>query len=109
MQSDNSEAFRLKLYKQKVIFPFKWQKWYEGQNALQDANADLSNCNLLQLSMYFSLIFRADRFSDGTIQHCLDNSVLDKMMKRGGDYLKECNKAKSEIAGPVCSIACKHL
>jgi hypothetical protein len=35
----------------------------------------------LQISRYLSSNFRADRFSYATIQQCLDNSVLDKLMK----------------------------
>jgi len=31
--------------------------------------------------MYLTTIFRADRFSNGTIQQCLDNGVLDKLMR----------------------------
>src|SRR5215217_3802977 len=29
MKSDNFHAFHQKLYEQKIIFPFKWHKWYE--------------------------------------------------------------------------------
>jgi hypothetical protein len=81
-QSDSFDAFHQKLYEQRVIFSFKWHKLQEGLKALKDPTADFSNCNLLQLSMYLTLIFRSDRFSNGTIQQCLDNGVLDKLMSR---------------------------
>jgi hypothetical protein len=32
--------------------------------------------------MYLTAIFRADRFSDGTIQQFLKNGVLDRLMNR---------------------------
>jgi hypothetical protein len=82
MQSDSFKAFHQKLYEQQIIFSFKWQKWAAGQKTFQDLNVDFSSCSLLQLSMYLTLIFRADRFSGGTIQQCLDNGVLDKLMNR---------------------------
>lgn len=73
MESDSFHAFHQKLYEQKIIFSFKWNKWYEGQKILEDSAADFSKCSLLQLSMYLTTIFRADRFSEGTIQQCLEN------------------------------------
>jgi hypothetical protein len=82
MQSDSFKAFHQKLHEQQIIFSFKWQKWAAGQKTFQDLNVDFSICSLLQLSMYLTLIFRADRFSGGTIQQCLDNGVLDKLMNR---------------------------
>ena len=82
MESDSFHAFHQKLYEQKIIFPFKWHKWYAGQKELQDSDADFSKCSLLKMSMYLTAIFRADRFSDGTIQQCLDNGTLHKLMKR---------------------------
>jgi hypothetical protein len=82
IKSDNFQAFHQKLYEQKIIFPFKWFKWYQGQDILENPDANFSNCSLLQISMYLTLIFRADRFSDGTIQQCLDNGVLNKLMNR---------------------------
>jgi hypothetical protein len=82
LQSDSFHAFHQKLYEQKIIFAFKWQKWTEGMKALQDSNVDLSNSSLLQLSMYLTLIFRADRFNNGITQQCLRNGVLDKLIKR---------------------------
>jgi hypothetical protein len=82
VQSDCFEAFHYKLYEQKIIFSFYWQKWAEGERALQDLNSEFSTCSLLQLPMYLTLIFRSDRFSNGTIQQCLQNGVLDKLMSR---------------------------
>jgi hypothetical protein len=82
LQSDSFDAFHQKLYEQQIIFSFKWQKWTEGITILQDPTADFSYCSLLQLSMYITLIFRSDRFSDGTIQQCLVNGVLDKLICR---------------------------
>jgi hypothetical protein len=82
MQSDSFEAFHQKLYEQKNIFAFNWQKWTEGMKVLQDPATDFSQCSLLQLSMYLTLIFRTDCFADGTIQQCFNNGVLDKLIKR---------------------------
>jgi hypothetical protein len=67
IQSDSFEAFHNKLYEQQIIFSFRWQKWQEGQKILQDTNIDFSQCSLLQLSMYITVIFRADRFIEATI------------------------------------------
>ena len=82
MQSDSFHAFHQKLYEQKIIFAFKWHKWYAGHKDLQDAAVDFSSCSLLQFSMYLTAIFRADHFNEGTIQQFLNSGVLDKLMRR---------------------------
>jgi hypothetical protein len=82
LQSDGFHAFHQKLYEQRIILAFLWQKWVEGISALQDPAADFPQSSLLQLSMYLTLIFRTDRFADGTIQQCLANGVPDKLIKR---------------------------
>jgi hypothetical protein len=95
MQSDSFHVFHDKLYEQKIIFPFKWHKRYEGQKALNNPNTDFSNCSLFQILMYFPTIFRADRFSEGTIQQCLDNGVLIERLSVKGDYLNTPNSCTS--------------
>jgi hypothetical protein len=82
LQWDNFEAFHQKLYEQQIVFSFHWQKWTEGMKALLDSVSDFSNASLLQLSMDLNLIFRSDRFSNGTIQQRLDNRALDKLIKK---------------------------
>jgi hypothetical protein len=68
MQSDNFLSFHQKLYEKKIFFSFMWQKWVDGQNALQDPNADFFLLFLLQLSMYLTIILREDHFSADTFR-----------------------------------------
>ncbi len=68
-----------KLYEMKLIFNFNWMSWDTGKKNIMDTNFDFSNCSLLDLSMYLTTIFRADRFSDGTIEENFRNGTLDKI------------------------------
>lgn len=68
-----------KLYAMKLVFNFKWMVWYKGWKNINDTNFDYSHCSLLDLSMYLTAIFRADRFNDGTIETNFRNGTLDKI------------------------------
>lgn len=67
------------LYDMKLIFNFKWMVWHKGWENINDTNFDYSHCSLLELSMYLTSIFRADRFNDGTIEANYRNGTLDKI------------------------------
>lgn len=56
------------VYDLKLIFNFNWMAWHSGWKIINDINYDYSNSSLINLSMYITAIFRADRFSDGTIK-----------------------------------------
>lgn len=68
-----------RLYNLKLIFNFNWMSWDTGKKNIMDANFDFSNCSLLDLSMYLTTIFRADRFNDGTIEENFRNGTLEKI------------------------------
>lgn len=70
------------LYNLKLIFNFDWMAWHEGWKNINDTDFDFSNCSLLDLSMYFTAIFRADRFSDGTIEQNFRNGTIDRILNR---------------------------
>lgn len=70
------------LYALKLIFNFKWMAWHKGWKNINDVNFDYSSCSLLDLSMYLTAIFRADRFSDGTIEQNFKNGTLNKIFDR---------------------------
>jgi hypothetical protein len=67
------------LYELKLIFNFRWMPWHIGWEKINDTNFDYSNSTLLDLSMYLTAIFRADRFNDGTIELNFKNGTLDKI------------------------------
>jgi hypothetical protein len=67
------------LYTIKLIFNFNWMAWHQGWKNINDAGFDYSDSSLLDISMYLTAIFRADRFSDGTIEHNFKNGTLDKV------------------------------
>ncbi len=70
------------LYNLKLIFDFKWMNWHSGWKTINNPNADYSTCSLLEISMYLTAIFRADRFSDGTIEEHFNNGTLQKIFDR---------------------------
>ena len=80
------EPLHKSLYNVKLIFAFKWMKWYDGIHILNDLNHDYSASTLLDLSMYLTTIFRADRFNEGTIKENFENGVLDKIFERLGEF-----------------------
>lgn len=73
------EAFHEALYDRKIIFDYDWPGWIKGKGDLNRQNFDFSKSTLTELSMYLTMIFRADRFSEGTIQRFYDNGVLQKI------------------------------
>ena len=80
MQKPSFEKLHKKVYDMKLIFDFKWQDWPSGWEDLNDVDHDFSKKSALELSMYLTAIFRADRFSDGTIDHYYGNQTLSKII-----------------------------
>jgi len=79
MSSETFQEFHKMLYDMKLIFDFKWMAWHEGWKNIKDTNYDFLDCSILDTSMYLTAIFRADRFSDGTIEQNFRNATLDKI------------------------------
>lgn len=79
MNSDTFRELHKLLYDLKLIFSFDWMAWHEGWKNINDTSFDYSGCSLLDTSMYLTAIFRADRFSDGTIEQNFRNGTLDKI------------------------------
>jgi hypothetical protein len=67
------------MYKMELIFGFDWMQWETGKVNIQNSNFDFTQCTLLELSMYLTSIFRADRFFEGTIECNFINGKLDKI------------------------------
>lgn len=82
MSSDTFRELHKLLYDLKLIFSFDWMAWHEGWKNINDTNFDYSGCSLLDTSMYLTAIFRADRFSDGTIEQNFRNGTLDNIFNR---------------------------
>jgi len=80
MNTEIFEKLNHEIYELKLIFDFKWMAWHSGWKNINDTNFNYSNCSLLDLSMYLTAIFRADRFSDGTIELNFRNGTLDKIL-----------------------------
>lgn len=74
------EQLHERLYQHKIIFNYNWMSWQEGQIALDKGNVDFPNCTLLKLTMYLTVIFRGDRFSDGTILKFYQNGTLQRII-----------------------------
>lgn len=71
-----------RLYNLGIIFNFDWMKWEEGRKNINDAAFDYSGCSLVELSMYLTAIFRADRFSEGIIEHKFSDGTLEKIFRQ---------------------------
>ena len=82
MRSDVFQQLHRKIYELRLIFDFKWMAWHTGWKTINDRSFDYSTSSLLEISMYLTAIFRADRFSDGLIQQHFRNGTLDKIISR---------------------------
>jgi hypothetical protein len=79
MSSDSFHDLHKTLYDMKLIFDFDYMTWHEGWKNINAETFDYSKSSLLELSMFLTSIFRADRFSDGTIEQNFRNGTLDKI------------------------------
>lgn len=80
VNSDAFSQFHEKLYILGIIFNFDWMNWEEGRHAFNKPDFDYSNLSPTELSKHLTAIFRADRFSDGTIEKALNRGVLDVLI-----------------------------
>jgi hypothetical protein len=80
LQSESFQQFHQMLYDLKIVFPFKWSKWAVGIKALEDPSTDFSRSTLLQLSMYLTVIFRSDKFNDGSIEQAFKSGLLNRVL-----------------------------
>lgn len=80
MKSNNFMAFYHALCELKLIFPFDWMSWYEGAQNICNTDYDFKECSLLELSMYLTYIFRANKFTPGTLEEIFRIGVLDIIM-----------------------------
>jgi hypothetical protein len=65
----NSEAFcqlHQMLNDLGIIFDFDWMNSVYSKRVFND-NDNFSTCDLIELSIYFTVIFRSDQFNDGCI------------------------------------------
>jgi hypothetical protein len=82
MSSETFQELGKTIYDLKLIFNFKWMAWHSEWKNINDTSFDYSHSSLLDISMYLTAIFRADRFSDGTIEQNFKNETLDKIFGR---------------------------
>ena len=81
MGTDTFEELHKMMYDLKIIFSFDWMAWHKGWKNINDKNFDYSGCSLLDTSMYLTAIFRADRFSEGTIEQKFKDGTLEKIFE----------------------------
>ena len=72
-------ALHQALYDNGIIFVFNWSSWQAGKDRLQNPNYDLRTATLTELSMFLTALVRANRFSEGTLDHFFENGVLQKI------------------------------
>jgi predicted nucleotidyltransferase len=81
MRGETFNKLHTMLYELKLIFNFDWMEWKSKWKNINDTSFDFTQCNLVDLSKYLTAIFRADRFSDGTIEQNFRNGTLDKIFQ----------------------------
>ena len=82
MKSDNFRKFYDEICKLELIFPFKWMSWTVGTLNLNNKDYDFKGCSLLELSMFLTAIFRADKFNPGTKEEMFRKGTFDKILIR---------------------------
>ena len=80
MKSENFQKFYDEICKLELIFPFEWMSWTKGTINLKNKDYDFKDCSLLELSMYITYIFRADKFTPGTKEEMFRNDTFDKII-----------------------------
>ena len=65
----------------KLIFSFDWTSWGIGKENINNKDFNYKTTSILELSMYITTIFRADRFSDGTVDEMFKNGTMDKIFE----------------------------
>ncbi len=81
----HNDSFRIlheKLYDLKLIFDFDWRAWHRGWKHIKNTRFDYSRSSLLDISMYLTAIFRADRFNEGTIVQNIKNGTIGKILEQ---------------------------
>jgi hypothetical protein len=73
----------------KLVFAFDWTSWDVGKANISNKEFDYKSSSLLELSMYITTIFRADRFNEGTVEQMFRNGIMDKIF----EAVKEKSKA----------------
>ena len=65
-----------------MIFSFDWLKSNYAKKVFVHPSIDFSSCDLLELSIYLTIIFRFDCFSDPTVNRYFADGVLSKLFTR---------------------------
>ncbi len=81
-QGETFKEFYRTVYDLDLIFDFNWPEWHKGRKDLHDAKFDFSNSTLLDISMYLTVIFRSERYSDGAIASAFHDGMLAKIFTR---------------------------
>lgn len=85
LTGEEFQQFHQMLYQLKVIFNFAWKRWGQGRKALKEDTVEYKGLTLLQISMYLTIIFREDRFSDCALTHYFKSGIMTKLF----DQLEE--------------------
>lgn len=74
--------FHEMLYDLEIIFDFDWKNSGCARKLFADECLNFSDCDLFQLSVYLTIIFRSGRFNDVSTITAFDNRILDKLIAR---------------------------
>lgn len=81
-ESVEFKSFHKMLYTTGLIFNFKWMRWYEADEFLNNPQSDYSKLSLLKVAMLLTLICRGDRYNPGTFKRYLDEYIVEKLINR---------------------------
>jgi len=79
LMGENFHTLHGLVYRQKLVFDFRWASWEAGKRAVNDPDFDYSRCTLLECSMFLTLLFRGDRFNEGLLAEHHRRGTLRKL------------------------------
>lgn len=89
MNSETGKSLHRTLIQQGIIFSSPWMEWEPGLINIKNTSFDYSDASFLEISMYITAIFNADRSHPGIIERNFQNGTLDKIFRRLKEFMPE--------------------
>jgi len=68
------------LFKLDILPVYDWMKWDEGRSLLNE-DTDFKALDVISLCKLLTIVYRLDRFSEGTIVHYFKSGVMLKILQ----------------------------
>jgi hypothetical protein len=80
IQAEIVEKTSNELFKLNILPVYDWTTWNEGRSLLND-DTDFKTLDVILLCKLLTIVYRLDRFSDGTIVHYFTSGVILKILQ----------------------------